>query len=75
MIGALRSVWPFWTYEYALMPFKLYKGPQIVLLHPYLPGWDFLVWQSLCFAAAGFLLVFGMEFYSAKKLMRWRKRP
>lgn len=64
MIGAIRSVWPFWSYEYILLPLKLYKGPQLVTLHPFLPSWDSpLVWQASLCALAGFLLVFALEFY------------
>lgn len=65
MIGAIRSVWPFWTYEYALLPFKLHKGPQLVLLQPYLPQWDSpLIWQSLGCTCIGFLLAISLELYS-----------
>lgn len=74
MIGAIRSVWPFWTYDYVVMPFKLYKGPQLVTLDPMLPSFASpLLWQAALCALAGFVLVFGLESYvwrrSAKSLV------
>lgn len=68
MIGAIRSVWPFWSYEYIVMPLKLYKGPQLVALSPFLPSWDSpLVWQASICALAGFMLVFALELYVKKR--------
>jgi putative membrane protein len=68
MIGAIRSVWPFWSYEYIVMPLKLYKGPQLIALHPFLPSWDSpLVWQASACALAGFVLFFSLEVYVKRK--------
>lgn len=68
MIGAIRSVWPFWSYEYILMPLKLYKGPQLVALHPFFPSWDSpLIWQASACALIGFGLVFALEAYVQRK--------
>ncbi len=68
MIGAIRSVWPFWSYEYVVMPLKLYKGPQLVALQPFLPSWDSpLVWQAIICAIAGFVLVFALELYVKRR--------
>lgn len=65
MIGAIRSVWPFWSYEYILFPLKLYKGPQLVVLEPFLPSWDSpLVWQALFCTMIGFIFVFALEIYT-----------
>lgn len=65
MIGAIRSVWPFWSYEYILMPLKLYKGPQLVTLHPFFPSWDSpIVWQAFACAVMGFVLIFVFESFS-----------
>lgn len=62
MIGALRSVWPFWTYEYALNPLKLAKGPQLIPIQAYLPSWDAPeVLPAVLCALAGFFLVFALE--------------
>ncbi|MFI0435808.1 MAG: DUF368 domain-containing protein [Parachlamydiaceae bacterium] len=67
MIGAIRSVWPFWSYEYVVMPLKLYKGPQIVALHPFLPSFNSpLFWHALFCAIIGFLFVFALEGYVKK---------
>lgn len=71
MMGALQSVWPFWTYDYLLIPFKLHKGPQLVVLDPYLPSLASpLLWQAAFFALAGFWLVFGLENYVQRKSQR-----
>ncbi len=68
MIGAIRSVWPFWSYEYIVLPLKLYKGPQLVTLHPFLPSWDSpLIWQASLCALLGFVLVLALEAYVNKK--------
>lgn len=58
MIGAIRSVWPFWSYEYVMLPLKLYKGPQLVTLHPFFPDWNSpLIWQAAACACASFLVL------------------
>lgn len=68
MIGAIRSVWPFWSYEYVVMPLKIYKGPQLVALHPFVPSWTSpLAWQALMCVVIGFILVFALEFYVKRK--------
>lgn len=68
MIGALRSVWPFWTYAYRLLPLKLEKGLQIELLDPTMPSLSSAIfWISLFFAVGGFVLVFVIEFFADKK--------
>lgn len=63
LIGALRSVWPFWTYEYALLPLKLQKGPQLLVIDPIWPSLlsPIFLWSVLC-AAGGFALVFSVEY-------------
>ncbi len=76
MIGALRSVWPFWTFEYALMPLKLTKGPQLVALEPFMPAWnDPLLWQAGLCTLGGFLLVFALEMYAQRRAPRERPLP
>lgn len=67
MIGAFRSVWPFWSYEYVLNPLKLAKGPLLQPVAMLLPDVDApLFWIATGFAVAGFALVFVIE-YAAKK--------
>lgn len=62
MIGSLRSVWPFWTYEYVLDPIKLVKGPQLALKQPFIPYLDSaLFWQAVLFFLGGYLVVFAIE--------------
>lgn len=71
MMGAMRSVWPFWTFEYALMPLKLTKGPQLVALQPFMPTWnDPLLWQAGLCTLGGFLLVFALEMYAQRRMPR-----
>lgn len=68
MIGAIRSVWPFWSYDYVMLPLKLYKGPQLVALRPFIPSWDSsLVWQALVCAMLGFIFVFALEAYVKRR--------
>ncbi len=56
MIGSMRSIWPFWSYENSLGP------------HPFLPSWNSpLLWQAAFCAVAGFGLVFSLEFYAKRK--------
>lgn len=67
MIGALRSVWPFWTYTYSLLPLKLEKGIQIEIFNPILPSLDSSLFLISCFfALTGFFLVFAIEFVAEK---------
>ena len=62
MIGAIRAVWPFWTYEHVLMPLKIERGPQLVTLQPFIPQMNSpIVWQSLLCAMAAFALVYCLE--------------
>ena len=54
MVGALPTVWPFWTYQYVLDPIKLSKGPQLQVVEPILPQLDTsLFWISCGCAVAG----------------------
>lgn len=62
MMGAIRSAWPFWSYEYVILPLKLYKGPQLVTLHPFFPDWNSpLIWQAAACAGVGFAVVWMLE--------------
>lgn len=68
MIGALQSVWPFWSYAYQLLPLKLEKGAQLVVLEPLLPSLASpLFWVALLICLLGFSAVFIVEFLAAKK--------
>ncbi|MBA3721002.1 MAG: DUF368 domain-containing protein [Parachlamydiaceae bacterium] len=68
MIGALRSVWPFWTVEYTLLPLKLQKGPQLLTIDPILPSLtSSLFLYSAIFALVGFSLVLVVEYIARVK--------
>lgn len=63
MIGALPSVWPFWSYASILLPMKLEKGPQLLALDPVWPSWfSSQAYLALLWMIAGCLLVIGIEF-------------
>lgn len=62
MVGAMGSVWPFWSYQYAFLPLKLEKGPQLSVVEAVMPNWaTALPYQALVFVAVGFALVFVLE--------------
>lgn len=68
MVGALGSVWPFWTYSYYYMPLKLGKGPQLQVVDPILP--DFyspLFFKACFFAILGFAAVFILEWIAGRR--------
>lgn len=63
MVGALRAVWPFWSYAYELLPLKLDSGVQLIPEAPYFPDpYAAFFWISLGVAASAFLLVVCLEF-------------
>ncbi len=67
VIGALKSVWPFWSYSYTLVPLKLSKGPQLVPMEPIFPSLDsWTVPIAIVAALSGFALVLFIE-HSAKR--------
>ncbi len=58
MIGALRSVWPFWSYEYQVVPLRLQEGPQLQLVAPILPDVaSGAFWIAVGCSIAGFAIV------------------
>lgn len=63
MVGALRSVWPFWSYQYALLPLHPEKGPQLEVIDPIFP--TFMspeTWMAVLLALGGAGLVFGLHY-------------
>jgi len=67
MIGALRSVWPFWQFTYVVQPLRPEKGLHIELLTPFFPEMsDPQLWLGVLFALAGFGLVLLVERLSTK---------
>lgn len=67
MIGALRSVWPFWSYSYMIQPLKPAKGLQLVAINPIWPETD-VGYACLAFVV-GFALVFIVEYANQKPLI------
>jgi putative membrane protein len=68
MVGALRAVWPFWSYEYELQPLRLTDGPMIQVAEPFLPNSlsvEFVI--ALSFLAVGFATVLFIENFASKK--------
>lgn len=72
MIGAGRAIWPFWTYEYKVLPFKLASGPQLIAKEPFLPSMQSPLFLYSCtFFVLGFALVLLIEFMAKRsKLSR-----
>jgi putative membrane protein len=74
MIGALRVVWPFWSYQYTFIPLRLSDGPALEAVHPIFPDFfsrDFVV--ALFFFFLGFGYVCFIEFMAAKRRERTPK--
>jgi len=68
MLGALRSVWPFWSSQYILNPLKLDKALELQILNIQMPNivsLDFL-YSVLCMIA-GFLLVIVVEYAASRR--------
>lgn len=62
MLGAMRSVWPFWTYDYQPYPFRPEKGLQLVTVDPILPDLaSSVTWIAALCLVAGFAVVFVIE--------------
>lgn len=68
MLGAIRSLWPFWTSVYMLHPFHPERGLQLITLDPYLPYWTSpLWWVAIPWAIVGFLGVFILDTWAKNK--------
>jgi len=67
MVGALRALWPFWSYSTVLSPFRPERGPQLKPLEPLLPDpASPLFWKALICCFAAFLFVFLLELLASK---------
>jgi putative membrane protein len=66
MIGAARTIWPFWTYEYLIDPLRLAKGPQIHPVNAYIPSLsDSIFWKAIGVVILGLILILLMEWVLA----------
>lgn len=71
MIGALKAVWPFWTYEYYLNPLKVDKGVLLELKEVYMPPLnDPTLWLAVGCAFCGAALVLVIEWMANRKTLR-----
>ena len=69
MVGAIRAVWPFWSYEYYINPLNLSKAVELQVVDPIWPGlFSSIFLFATLFAIVGFLLVFILE--SGNKLRK-----
>lgn len=67
MLGALRVVWPFWSYEYELLPLRLHDGPQLQLLAPVMPDVaSAYFWIAIAMTLLGFGAVLALEYIAGK---------
>jgi len=63
MLGALRSIWPFWSYRFIPHPFKPEKGMVLETIAPILPPLEFEQFVvPLLFMILAFAAVVGIEF-------------
>ena len=60
MVGALRSVWPFWSYTHTQ------QRVQLIPLEPIWPEWNGMVWGALGMAIVGFCSVILLDTVSKK---------
>lgn len=68
MVGALRSVWPFWNYQYALLPLNLEKGPQLEITDPLMPSLvNGETWMAITLAICGAGAVFALHVIAQMK--------
>lgn len=69
MIGALRSVWPFWTHTFVLSPLKIEAGPKLLFVEPLIPDLaDPQLWGAGAITALTFFAVISIEYIA--KLMK-----
>ncbi len=62
MLGALRSVWPFWVYSYQVNPLKLHQGLLLKGVDPVIPSFSLLsTWLSIGLIVVGFFVVIGLN--------------
>lgn len=68
MAGALRSMWPFWSYVYAIDPLKPSRGLTFILQDPILPNiFTPLFFVAAFFASFAFVFIYLLESWAAKR--------
>ena len=68
MVGALRAVWPFWSYAYMLDPTHITDGPKLMVCEPLMPQFfssQFLI--ALIIASASACAVLAVEAFAHRK--------
>jgi putative membrane protein len=71
MIGALRSVWPFWSYTYFLHPLKLENGPLLQPLNPVIPSTsDPTLPIAIAISLGCFISVYLLERWANKQALK-----
>lgn len=71
MVGALRSIWPFWSTAYRLDPLHWERGPQLLLTQPLLPDpASATVWVAVACACGAFAVVLMLERYAQSSMGR-----
>lgn len=71
MVGSLRTIWPFWTYSYELLPLKLEKGLQLNPEVPIFPSFvDANTWLALILLLVGTSLVLFINYIANQKLSK-----
>lgn len=69
MVGALRTVWPFYTYRYIVHPLRPDKGPFLQPDSPYFPDLASpLFQQAFLLMTVGVCAVFFIDFLSKRRL-------
>lgn len=67
MVGAMQSVWPFWSFELKYNPLKLSEAPSLSVIEPVLPTINSNFFISILFFALGLAVLFFFEWVAHKK--------
>lgn len=67
MIGAMRSVWPYWSHVQAYNPLKLNEPPSLSVIKPILPALDITLLFSILIMTAGIFVILFFEWIAHKK--------
>lgn len=67
MIGALQTVWPFWSYSHYLNPLKIERGVRLIPIEPILPEISIELIYSFTLMLFGFCLVNLVNFLAKER--------